>query len=278
MKTAGLGMSRLAIAPTIIALGVFVLSICLNMEWVPRGERTFKELLIKVGNTRVVSSIKAGTFTSGFFDLLIFADKVDNRTNQLRKVFIYDEREPKNPLTVVAHAGEIVSVKTPNELSAAALLKLYDGSIHKNEAHTSTYQKIDFGEYKLFLRLSEGTADSILKPHMITHKELLKRISNTQKDSYEGREMRGEYWRRYAIAISPLIFVFLGMGLGSFRNRSVRAGAAITSLVILVVYWTIQTWATLTLLKGQLNPLLAMQLPNIVMAIGAFFAFKRSQW
>src|SRR5262249_28214371 len=152
------------------------------------------------------SSIKEGAFTSGFFDLLIFADKVSTKDGKLQRVFIFDEREPKNPLTVVARAGEMFPVKTSSQYGVAAMLRLYEGSIHSNDLVGNTYQKIGFGEYNLYLKIDEGTGDASPRPSSVEYDDLLARIARTTTATFEGREWRGEYWRRYALALSPFIF------------------------------------------------------------------------
>ncbi|MDR3606072.1 MAG: LPS export ABC transporter permease LptF [Oligoflexia bacterium] len=278
MKSNGFSLLRLA-APVIgLSLCVVTLSLFLNLEWVPWAERNFKNTLIKIGNTKVVSSIKEGTFTSGFFDLLIFAEKVDMQTNRLKRVFIYDDRNPKDPNTVVAQNGEIVNVKTDTELGAAAVLKLYNGSIHRNDSAQGSYQKIDFGEYNLFLQINEGELTSVLKPQMIPYRELVQRISQLSPRDYIGRELRGELWRRVAIAIAPLLFVFLGMGFGTVRTRAVRAGAALVAFVVLLGYYVLQTAATIGVQRDLLPPWLAMELPNIAVFVLASISFRRAMW
>ncbi|MGK5082676.1 LPS export ABC transporter permease LptF [Bdellovibrionota bacterium FG-1] len=278
MKASGFSLYRLAGPPLFLAILVSMGSIALNQEWVPWGERAFKDTLIRVSNTKVVSSIKQGTFNSGFFDLLIFADKVDAKSNRLERVFIFDEREPKNPLTVVAQWGEIVQVKTESDLANAVMLKLYDGSIHQNNQKESTYQKIDFGEYNLYLKIDEGAGNTSMKPHMYSHAELLKWISNTKLENFDGRESRGEYWRRYAAALAPLLFVFLGIGFGTVRTRAVRAGAALTAFTVFVCYWGSQTVASVWMQRGWLPPWFAMEIPNLLMLAGAVVSFRRAAW
>lgn len=278
LKASGIGVNRMALPVTLLAAGIVVLSIVLNMQWVPWGERTFKQLLIKVSNTKVVSALKEGTFTSGFFDLLIFADKVDPITNRLNRVFIFDEREAKNPLAVVAHTGELVQVKTESDLGAAAVLKLYDGSIHHNEISSNTYQKIGFGEYRLYLKIDEGADGAVTKPHMIPYDELVKGIQKSDLTTYEGRELRGEYWRRYAIALTPLLFVFVGIGFGTVRTRAVRAGATLIAFIILFIYWTIQAAGTVAVQRNLIPPYFAMQLPNLAILLIATIGFRRASW
>jgi lipopolysaccharide export system permease protein len=164
MKASGIGLVRLSFP--ILILGVLVggLSLGLNRDWCPAGERAFKDLLLRVSNTKVVASIHEGMFNSDFFDLLIFADRVDPKTNQMHNVFIFDDREPKQPLVVIAKVGEVLPVKTQSEFGISAVLKLNQGSIHRNDLETKVYQKVAYGEYRLYLKVDEGTANASPKP------------------------------------------------------------------------------------------------------------------
>lgn len=275
------GMSLLRMSAPVLGLGLVVsaFSLALNLNWVPWGEREFKSTLIKVGNTKVVSSIKEGTFTSGFFDLLIYADKVDTRSNRMKGVFIFDEREPKNPLTIVAREGQIVALKPDSALGAASVLRLKDGNIHRNNADEDSYQKIDFEEYRLFLKIAPGADTSYLKPRMIPYKTLTKRIyESAQADPKKNRELRVELWRRFSTALSPVVFVFLGMGLGTIRTRSVRAGATLAAFVVILIFYGLQTLGTVASQKGLLPPWLAMQLPNLIGSAAAYLGFKSASW
>jgi lipopolysaccharide export system permease protein len=277
MKAHGFSLFRLAVPVIGLALAVVGVSMALNLSWVPWSQRTFKKTLIKVSNTKIVSSIHEGTFTSGFFDMLIFVDKVDSKTNQLSHVFIYDEREPKNPLTVVSKTGELVPVKTENDLGTAASMNLFDGSIHRNDIANDTYQKIDFGEYKLFLKIDEGADTSVLKPDYFSLHDLLGKIHTTDLTTYEGREWRGELWRRITVALSPLFFVFLGIGFGTVRTRAIRASAVLIAIVTLTLYYGLQIYATLWLQRGG-NPNLLMQMPNCAVMIAGIYAFRKASW
>jgi lipopolysaccharide export system permease protein len=278
LKANGISVGRLAVPVAALGMVVVALSLGLNMEWVPWGDRTFKSMLIRVSNTKVISSIKEGTFTSGFFDLLIFADKLDTKTNRLHRVFIYDEREPKNPLTVVAREGEIVNVRSSGQLAAAAMLKLYGGNIHRNDVGENTYQKIDFGEYRLYLKVDEGLDTATVKPRMIPYRKLVDTIRAHRPEHQAYREGVTELWRRFSVAFSPLIFVFLGIGYGTVRTRAVRAGAALIALVVIVVYWALQAGAIAAAHKQWIPPSLAMQLPNAVMIAAAIRAFRGASW
>jgi lipopolysaccharide export LptBFGC system permease protein LptF len=90
--------------------------------------------------------------------------------------------------------------------------------------------------------------------------------------------MRGEFWRRVGVALTPFIFVFLGMGFGTVRTRAVRAGAALVAMVVLIAYWALQATMTIQMMQGKIPPLLAMMTPNLIMAIAGAVSFRRASW
>ena len=146
------------------------------------------------------------------------------------------------------------------------------------DSGTESYQKINFDKYSLFLEVDEGKDTSAIKPKYFPYKSLLDEIKKHPKTSYTSREFRAELWRRYTIACSPLIFVFLGIGFGTVRTRSARAGAALVALVVLLIYWALFTFAITLAQNGKIQPEIAMHIPNFIMLIVAVYGFKKSAW
>lgn len=280
MKSCGLGILRLTLPVVFLSFGVVILSLALNLEWVPLGLQNYRRTVVKVGNTQVVSSIQEGTFTSDFFDLLIFVDKVDRETSKLKHVFIYDESEPKTPLTIVGREGILLPVKSDSELGASSVLQLYNGNIHSSNALEETYQLINYKQYRHYLNITEGQDNTVgLKPSMMTYQHLLEKITEqTPSNSNMLRELKTELWQRIAVAFSALIFVFLGVGYGTIRTRSVKSGATLIAFLVILVYWGIQVGMTSLAHQGTIPPYIAMQIPNFVIMIAAIHAFKKATW
>ena len=279
MKATGFSLSRMSAPVIAMALIVVSVSMAMNLEWVPWSQRTFKKTLIKVSNTKIVSSIHEGTFTSGFFDLLIFADHVDSKTNRLQHVFLYDETDPKNPRTVIAKSGEIVSVKSENDLGTSAVLELFNGSVHRNNKAEKTYEKYDFEKQNQFLKAEEGGDTSVMKPEFYPLHDLMDKIHSTDDKTYLGREWRGEFWRRISIAITPILFVFLGIGFGTVRTRAVRASAALVAVITLAFYYGLQVVSALTLQRWVgIPPWMILSIPNLGILFGAAYSFKKASW
>ena len=103
-------------------------------------------------------------------------------------------------------------------------------------------------------------------------------IHGTKDDSRFHREYVAELWRRFSVAFSPLIFVFLGIGYGTIRTRAVRSGAALVAFIVIVLYWAVQASATVLAADGALNPIFAMLLPNLLLLIFAIKGFFSAIW
>ncbi len=279
LKASGLSLGRISASLFVLAGIVGSLLLQLTNHWVPWSVTAYKGLEEKVRNTKVSSIIKEGAFTTGFFDMLIYAEKVDQKQNRLQKVFIFDEREPNSPMTYVSKEAEILPIHTGTSLGSSIILKLSNGSMHHSNLEQHTYEKIDFQDYQLYLKINEGLEQTTgLSPQMIPQAELLKMIQQSPPDSPGWREHQAEYWRRNALALSPFIFVFLGVGFGTFRQRSARVSGILIGLLVAILYWTLQVWGTSAILKGSVSPFLGMQSANFLLLILGLFHFKRASW
>ena len=277
MKSSGFSLSRISLPVFAVSIIVVVLTLGLNLDWVPWSGRQFRTLIMKISNTKAVSSIKEGTFTSGFFDLLIYADHANSRTNRMERIFIYDEREPKNPLIVVAKEGRVVPVKTKQALAMTAVLSLNDGNIHRNDIESETYQRINFKEYNLYLNIPEPDNEDGNRPKFLSYRAILDKLRGTTLNPHERIDLQTELWRRYSYAISPICFVLLGIGFGTVRTRSVKAGASGLALLVILVYWGLQILGTSLAFKG-FSAFLSMQMPNFVILLLGAYSFKKSSW
>ncbi|MGE4232593.1 MAG: LPS export ABC transporter permease LptF [Bacteriovoracia bacterium] len=277
-KAAGISLYRMYMPVFLLSLIVTSLVFYLTYFFIPWGNREFKRTVIKLGSTKVVSNLKEGTFTEGFFDLLVYADKVDVGKNKISGVFIYDERDEKNPNAILAQDGIIIPVKTESEFATAAILKLNHGSIHRPDVTRTYYEKIDFNEYRLLLKVEEARTGEISYPKTIDSKDLLKLMDKYKSDYPRYEEYATEYWKRYGLALAPILFGLLGVGLGVVRMRSVKSNAVLVAFSVVAVYWVLHILGSSLAEKGTLSSFWAMQIPNIAVLPFALWSLKKSAW
>lgn len=232
MKSLGLSMWPI-ITPAIV-LGCFVagLSGYTSFKIGPWGNRQMELMMVDIQNSKIISAIQEGTF-SGFFNLVVYTNKINKETEELENVFIYDERDAKSPTTIISEKGKIVSEKSFN--SYKAFVRLMNGDIHKiaDNGHT----KIHFDTYDLQIvePTSKKTRDKSMESLTYTDLEFLLK---TAKSPAEFRKYQYEWHKRFSLSFACLLFALLGVGLGCrTNNRTGKSGGGVVSVLVIVIYW-----------------------------------------
>lgn len=274
LRATGLSMLSIASPAIILSILVCILSLQTSFHIAPWGNRQFELLVTKLGAMKPGVTIKEGTFSEGFFDLVVYANKVDNKRGVLSDVFIYDERNGQSPITVIAREGLIV--KDEAQPGHAASLQLVDGSIHRTM--DARHTKIDFSTYdlQLFDPINESTASK--SPQSMTISEVRQAmVATTPELPKEKRvEPETEFHKRIAIGLACLVFGLIGVALGTTTNRrNAKAGGAVVSIGIIVTYWILYVSSESLARSGQLPPWFAMWLANFLFGGAAFFLLKR---
>jgi lipopolysaccharide export system permease protein len=192
LKASGLHMSTIAAPALILGFIIALLSAQTTFEIAPWGNRQFEVLFSKLGNTKAAATIKPGTFSEGFFDMVVYANEVNSDTGQMKNIFIYDEKQSDTPLTIIAKTGQIIA--DPEMPGHRILLRLNTGHIHrKSVSHT----KIQFDSYdlKLIDPVKEEQRDK--SPQSLT--------LNETRSAY----LAAECLKLNTISVGPLLFFVL---------------------------------------------------------------------
>lgn len=272
-KSLGLSMAQLTVPAVVLALAATLMSAQTSFYLGPWGNRRFEVLMNELGQQKVGATIKDGVFSEGFFDLVVYANKVDSKAGLLTDVFIYDERDPKAPLTIIAKEGHLIREKTPAGLSA--FLRLTEGNIHRTQQ--ATYTKVDFGSYDINLFDPHSFAEKKKSPPSMTLDELSQELRRPDLSSKDSRKLQVEYHRRWSLSLACLIFALLGVGLGTVTNRrAARGGGFVICLVALISYWILYVSAEGMARSGTLPASVGLWLVNAIFLAAAVKSLQKS--
>lgn len=271
LKAVGYSQAALTVPALLLSVLVSFVSAQTFFQLAPWGNRQFEVLVTKIASTKAQATIKEGTFSEGFYDLVVYANKVNAKSGVIEKVFIYDERSADLPLTIISKTGQII--QDPKVLGQSVLLQLQDGSIHrKGETHT----KINFGT--LEVRLSDNSQEEFRakSPPSLTMDEITERLNNPDISPDDRRNASIEYHKRIAISLACLIFGLLGVGLGTQTNRrAAKASGFVLSLGVVILYWIIYIGFEGAARNGQLPIAAAIWAPNTLFASFALYKLKQ---
>lgn len=262
LKAVGYSQAALTIPALMLAGLIAFLSGQTSFSLAPWGNRQFELLITHLGQTKAGATLKEGTFSEGFFDLVVYANKVDSKSGEIEKAFIYDERAGDVPLTIISKKGQIV--QDPSQPGHSILLLLKDGDIHRS---SETHTKIKFGTFEVRLTDPIKEESRAKSPQSFTMDEIVDHLAKPDITAEQSRVLRIEFHKRWAISIVCIIFGVLGVALGTNPNRRSQKGSGlVTSLIIVILYWIIYISMEGMARSGDVPVALALWLPNILFA------------
>lgn len=270
-KSLGVSQKTLTIPALIVGIVMSVVSAQTYFFIGPWGAKQSYALLNVLGSSQVISNIREGTFAEGFFDLVVYANSVNEKKGILKDVFIYDERSQGVPVTIIAQEGQILS---PKDFSmASTILRLFKGSIHRTG--DGVYTKIQFDNYDISLTPQIDKSDEEDSPKAMTITQVYKELRKKDISSERFLKLDTEYHKRLALPVACIVFSLIGVGLGTVVNRRVaKSGGFVVSIGLIVTYWILYVTMETMARNGTLNPALALWLPNIIFFITSIYALK----
>lgn len=269
-KALGLTPFHITIPALIVGGVISLLSLQTSFRLAPWGQRNLDELINVLAQTRPGATIREGVFSEGFFDLVVYAHHVDSKSGNLQKIFIYDERDARSPVTIIAKEGQILNSSSFSANEAS--LRLIDGNLHKSS--DIFYTKIDFDAYDINLYDPHEIKAKEVTPDSMNLSELREAIKQTS-DNRLWINLNVEWNRRWMLSAACLIFVFLGVSLSAVTNkRTARSGSMVICISAIVIYWTLSVWLESVGRAGHLPLVVSSWLPNILFLIFAIFKFR----
>ncbi|MGE0762019.1 MAG: LPS export ABC transporter permease LptF [Bdellovibrionales bacterium] len=275
MKALGLNLIHLTIPALIVGAMATFASAHTSFYLAPWGNRQFEVLINELGRLKAGATIKEGVFSEGFFDLVVYANQVDSKAGLLSKVFIFDERDPQSPLTIIAREGRLIRDADPRS-GDRAHLQLVDGSIHRTQQ--DNYTKIDFSTYDINLFDPVDLSEKSKSLPSMSINELNHALKKSDLEPKQRVKMEVERQRRWALSLACLIFAFVGVGLGTTTNRRLaRSSGMVLSLIVIIGYWVLYVTAE-GLARNQSVPApVAIWGVNVIFCGFAVWAMKRAQ-
>ncbi len=270
MRALGYSPSTVSFPAILFSFVIFFVSIQTVLFLGPSARTKFESTLQSIGS-QTVMNFSEGTFSEEFFNLVLYTNEIDKKTQTLKDLFVYDRRDPKNPIAIVAHQGKISSnVLDQNQLAEVILT---DGYMYKLEEKSHT--KIKFQDYVLKISSLIGTAVKERDADTLTFAELQENLKNPESTERKA-VLTAEYHGRLAIATSCLLFGFLGSALGSRVNRrSSSSSGFIVSVICIITYWLLYVSMSNVGKKMIIPPQYALWIPNFLFLLFTVWMWRK---
>lgn len=264
LKTAGMSFRAISLPVFLFGTLCFIMGLLASFTLGPFGANKMRGTILRIVTQKAPMAIEAGIFNTSFRDIVILVrDKP--APDEMRGIFIYDNRNPREPKVLTAREGRVYADREYN-------LSLYmkDGFIHIVRPGGST--EIFFTGYNLSLNLSmEGPTR---KNSEMTPLELLREAAG--KEPKEKIPLFLDLHRRLSLPSLCLLLMFLGPPLSLLSGKSGRLGGLTIGIGVFTVFYIILVYGENMARTGKIPHYVGAWLPAIIIGLCSFAAFKKA--
>ena len=235
----------------------FINSICV----IPVTNHAFESKLRSLGRTSIPALLKEGVFISTIPNLVFFFRSVDRTDYSIKGVFVQDQRQPNEKVTIVSENAQLIIPHDSNNIT----FRLANGVITRAAQNLQDSQAVSFKNYDFILSMDEimGAERGGRKRSEMSLAEIYEQIKaakNSRTHVWWSLEMH----QRIAFPSACLLLGLLAPPLGSlFRQRSRMTGVTL-GIGIFLIYYIMLSAGRGFGESGLLPPFFAVWTPNLL--------------
>lgn len=152
MKSSGVSLLRMMSGPFVASIAVAVFLVYFNNRILPDANHKAKMLMYDISQKKPTLSLESGVFSQEVNNYAILVREIDQTTNSLNGVTIYDYSNPSKINIVTAKRGKIYFTPDMTKL----LMDLNEGEIHEAEADgTTLYRRLEFSRHRISMNADQ---------------------------------------------------------------------------------------------------------------------------
>ena len=263
LKASGISLYRMLPPVLIVAVCTAILTGLFSIYLMPAGKKAKVELAFQLAKEKIEKSIPEKRFSESLGDIVLYADRIDQKTQTWEGVYISDMRDSRHPVTIISESGTISADSSRGSLA----ISLHNGVLNRNTADAA--QTIDFKSYDMNLPLETPTTNPLAKmdASSMQQSELLAAADLAGRDNPGAAAYLIEFHRRLALPVSCLILTILGFPLGFLSGSRHKTIGIPLGLAVFILYYVLLTGAKIISESMILPPGLAMWLPNLIFLV-----------
>jgi lipopolysaccharide export system permease protein len=263
LRTAGMSFRNISRPVFILGAASFVMGLLVSFSLGPSGAIQVRKSIATIVTQKAPLAIEAGIFNTSFKDIVILVrDKP--AADEMKGIFIYDNRNKQEPKVLVAKEGRVFADKEYN-------LSLYmrNGYIHITRSGGST--ELFFDGYNLSLNFAMESSSR--KNSEMTPFELL--ALARKNGPKEGIPFFLEFHRRLSLPSLCLLLMILGPPLSLLSGKSGRLGGLTLGIGVFTLFYVMLVYGENMARTGAVSHVIGAWTPVVIIAASSLLAFLK---
>lgn len=277
IQTMGVRKSFYTINFIFLSILLTIIVFYFNTTFVPKSYRTFRKTFINY-----VIAKPTINFNNNLISIknkkIAYKKIVEQKENKfsLTNIYIFSPIENTNIIqTIYAKRADVYS-----DINSNIIFNLQNGKIIIFEKTLSTQiTYLDFNEYKFIIysdQINKIVSEST-NLRELTNKELKCEFEKTNILNYK-KYILSEYFLRYTISLSIIVFMIIGILIGTKIRKNAKPLSFIFTIVFVLVYYFLLIGSISVIENANFNPkfttaAIIMQMPNIFSLILAYVLY-----
>ena len=271
-RACGISLYRLAVPVLGFAVVMWAISSWLAFSVRPWANSHLRERLFELTQTQSSAGLKDKVFNRNFPGLVVYVDHISTKDEVLHGVMISDARNPSQQNTIIAKQGVIV----PDRANQTITLRLYDGSVFGLEAGNDTTHVTSFRIYDLNVQPDAELGAGERDPEEMSYGALRAAAARARAAGKPDYNVEAEIAGKFTLPFTTVLFALLGIPLGLKPARGGQSERFGVAIALFFTYYSLMRAGEALALRGRLDSMVAMSIPDIFFAVLALGLFLRS--
>ena len=258
LRTGGISLLRISAPVILIALGVSFMSYFTNEFLVPWSNHTSENIIRQMILREPLPEIKENVFFRDSSNRYFYVKKVDQKTNTLEDVMIYEMGEGRYPRVIIAKSAGYDGKNW----------SLNDGFIHRYDDATGKLSyEANFSQMQLLVNANITDFTDQKTTYEMNSRELSGLVSMLQKGGMDAKALLTDLYMKISVPATCLIFALLGIPFSLPAVRSGRAFGMVFCVALIFTFYVVASVFRSFGHGGLMDPFLAAWIPNIFFGI-----------
>ncbi len=152
IKSSGISLYKMMLAPFLASVIIGYLLLLFNNDVLPDANHHAKTLMDDISRKKPTLSLEPGVFSQEVTNYAILVKGINEKTNELKDVLLYDYSQPAKVNVVTAQKGKIYFSANQSKL----IMDLWNGEIHESDvSQPNFYRKLVFKKHRIAMNTSQ---------------------------------------------------------------------------------------------------------------------------
>lgn len=275
LKSCGVSLYQMLPPVVVFSFLSFSIAILMAVMAVPWGNRSFKDQVFKIAESKAELGIEEHVFCEPFDKVVFYVNSFSRRERVMKDVFVVDRRDRSLTNTIIAKEARVALFPEKRIIT----LHFLKGTIFVVDKELQTSRTIGFNTYDLNIGLKDimaALAARRKKPKEMSLGELAGQLKSVPNGKVRHNEIMIELLEKFTIPVAVFFMGIIGLPLGTqIRARGRSAGVGI-SLVVFFSYYICLAGMRSICETGLVSPSMGMWVPPLFLFLFSVYMMKFS--